>query len=199
MRLACGPKMRHFTNHPALLRDIPPLEDLTMRSLTLAGAAILAVSLMTGCEAGSYLTAENAAGLTADAAEVSNSGKVVESFVERGVNPCNGETIVFSGVAIYRIVEVDGGEHSIFQTSSYSTGTGSVSGATYTAHLISHETFNTPSADAPQLEFFANANVRILSSVPQLSYTAHFVNHGVLTPTGEFKLTRNVDRVECKV
>jgi hypothetical protein len=169
-----------------------------MQSLKLTGAAILGFALMSGCEAGSDLTAENPPELTADAAEVYNSGKVVESFTELGVNPCNGEEILFSGVAIYRIVEVDGGEHSIFQTSSYATGTGSVSGATYTAHLISHETFNTPSADAPQLEFFANANVRIISSVPELSFTAHFVSHGLVLPSGEFKLTRNVDRVECK-
>jgi hypothetical protein len=139
-----------------------------------------------------------APGLIADAADVYNTGKVVESFTESGVNPCNGEEIVWSGVATYRIIEVDGGEHSIFQSSAYSTGTGLESGATYTSHDVSHENFNTPSETAPQLEFFANTNARAISSVPELSFTAHFVNHVLVLPSGEFKVTRNVDRVECK-
>jgi hypothetical protein len=34
----------------ALLRDLSHLENLTMRSLTLAGAAMLATALLTGCD-----------------------------------------------------------------------------------------------------------------------------------------------------
>jgi hypothetical protein len=193
--------MRHFADDwPLTPRGAlsPHLETLTLRSLTLTGAAFLAVALMTGCEAGSDLTAETAPGLTADAADVFNSGKVVESFTETGVNPCNGEEIEFSGVAITRIILVDGGEHVILQSSSYSTGTGLESGATYTSRGGFHESFNTPSETAPHLEFFANFNGRTISSIPELNFTAHFVNHGVLTASGDFKLTRNVDRVECQ-
>jgi hypothetical protein len=45
--------MRHFPMClalTALLRDLSHLENLTMRSLTLAGAAMLATALLTGCD-----------------------------------------------------------------------------------------------------------------------------------------------------
>jgi len=170
-----------------------------MRSLTLAGPAMVMGMLLTGCGAESGPTAENVAGLTADAAD-HNTGshiKLVETFTEPLVNPCNGEEIVFSGEAITQITDV-GGLHSELQGSASGTGTGPESGATYAYNLVFHESFNTPSVTAPQANFFANANARVTSNLPGLSFTAHFVFHGVALPSGEFKVTRNLDRVECK-
>jgi hypothetical protein len=77
-------------------------------------------------------------------------------------------------------------------------GAGPESGASYAYNLVFHESDNTPSATGPQANFFANASARISSSLPGLSFTAHFVFHGVGLPSGEFKVTRNLDRVECK-
>jgi hypothetical protein len=39
----------------------------------------------------------------------------------------------------------------------------------------------------------------MISSIPSLSFTAHFQFHGLVLPSGEFKVTRSVDRVECKM
>jgi hypothetical protein len=195
----CGPKMRHFTKYLALLRDIPTLEHLTMRALTLSGATILAAALITSCGAEAGPTAENALGLTADAADLNTPQhtKLVEPFTEPLTNPCNGEVIVFSGEAITQITDV-GGLHSELTGSASGTGTGPESNATYEYNLVFHESFNTPSETAPQANFFGNANARVRSSIRDLSFTAHFVFHGVALPSGEFKITRNLDRVECK-
>jgi hypothetical protein len=105
--------------------------------------------------------------------------------------------IVFSGEAITQITDV-GGLHSELTGSASGTGTGPESNATYEYNLVFHESFNTPSETAPQANFFGNANARVRSSIRDLSFTAHFVFHGVALPSGEFKITRNLDRVECK-
>jgi len=149
-------------------------------------------ALLAGCEAESDLTAPNAPGLAV------THTRLVESFTESPlVNPCNGEAIVFSGVAISQINEVDD-LHFEFWTRGSGTGTGPASGATYAYTVIAHESFDTPNHDAPHATFGAGANARMISSVPGLSFTAHFVFHGVALPSGEFEVTRNVDRVECK-
>lgn len=202
MTLPCGPKMRHLTKCLArtpVLLDISHLENLTMRSLTLTGVAILAAALITGCEAESSPTDENAAGLIADAVaqNTPTHSKVVEPFTEPLASPCNGEVIVFSGEAITKMNDV-GGLHSELQGSASGAGTGPESGATYAYHLVFHENFNTPSPTALQANHFANANARVSSSLRGLSFTAHFVFHAVALPGGEFKVTRNLDRVECK-
>jgi hypothetical protein len=172
-----------------------------MRSLKLT-AAIMAIALITGCEAGSDLTAENAHGLKADVADAADLKtpvhiKLVEQFTESLTNPCNGEVIVFSGEAITQITEVDG-LHTELQGSASGTGTGPESGATYEYNLVFHENDKIPSVTKPQGNFFANANARVSSSLRELSFTSHFVFHGVVLPSGEFKLTRVVERTECK-
>jgi hypothetical protein len=77
------------------------------------------------------------------------------------------------------------------------TGTGTESGAAYTYYLdAAHENRN--SANGQEPTFASGANARIISDVPGLSFTAHFLFHSVTLPSGEVKLTRRVDRVECK-
>jgi hypothetical protein len=179
--------------------DIPPMESLTMQSPTLAGTALLMGTLLTGCGAELGPTGENAPALRADAAAPSTPRHTttVEPFTESLVNPCNAEVIVFSGEGTNKVTDVRG-LHVELQGSGSGTGTGPESGATYAYNLVFHESFNTPSPTAPQADFFANANARVRSSLPGLSFTAHFVFHAVALPSGEFKVTRNVDRVECK-
>ena len=43
-----------------------------------------------------------------------------------------------------------------------------------------------------------DANARMISNVPGLAFTSHFQFRGVALPSGEFKVSRDVDRVECK-
>jgi hypothetical protein len=157
--------------------------------------AIAAVALIIGCGVESNPTAENEAGLTPIAAQLSTPvhAKLVEVFTEPLTNPCNGEVIVFSGDAITQINEVDGLHRELLGHAT-GTGIGPESGASYTYNLVFQEAFQA----APEANFYANANARVISSVRALSFTAHFVAHAVFLPSGEFKVTRNVDRVECK-
>lgn len=166
-----------------------------MRSLTLTGVAIAAVALITSCGVDSNPTAENEAGLTPVAAQLSTPvhTKLVEVFTEPLTNPCNGEVIVFSGDAITQINEVNGLHRELLGHAT-GTGIGPQSGASYTYNLVFQEAFQA----APEANFYANANARVISSVRALSFTAHFVAHAVFLPSGEFKVTRNVDKVECK-
>ncbi len=166
-------------------------------TLTLAA---MATALLTGCGAEVGPTADNTTGLTADAADQNTAHhfKSVEPFTEPLVNPCNGETIVFSGVAVVQINGDRDGLHFEFFTSAEGTGTGPESGATYTYHLDAAHENNNWSPDRLHATFTGGANARIISDLPGLSFTAHFVFHGVLLPSGEFKVTRSLDRVECK-
>jgi hypothetical protein len=85
------------------LRDISHLENLTMRSLTLTGAAILAAALSTGCGAESGPTAENASGLLADAASLSVSLTFTEPivpFIKSGDCPVSPEGFCGRGEVI---------------------------------------------------------------------------------------------------
>lgn len=106
------------------------LETLTMRSLTLTGAAFLAVALMTGCGDESGPTAESAPGLTADAQSPDHS-RSREVFTFEVENPCNGELITFTGESFYQVTSVgiqegpDAGQpvHFEFQGVLRATGT----------------------------------------------------------------------------
>ena|GEM_PF-4111563 len=170
-----------------------------MRFTLPTGAAMLLGAVLTACGTETAPTAVRALAVSPDAVALHTPEhvKLVEQFLESLTNPCNGEVIVFSGEAISQITTVDG-LHFEFQTSASGTGTGPESGATYTYNLVAHESFNTSSETASHLDRFANANARIISSDPSLSFTSHFVNHFIFLPSGDFKLTRNVERTECK-
>jgi len=93
---------------PEQLFAISNLENLTMRSLTLTGAAMLAAALLTGCSAEADPTAETTPGLTAErhTAEHSSTTYTFEDYVG---NPCNGETVHLTGMGVQQTNVVDGG------------------------------------------------------------------------------------------
>ena len=156
-----------------------------MRLLTFNGPTMLMMGTLLigpGAEAADHATGEHI--------------KSVEPFTETLVNPCNGEAIVFSGEAVLHFTVLDN-RHVEFFTSSTGTGIGPESGATYTYNLdAAHEIFHT--ANGQNATFEAGANARMITDLPGLSFTSHFVFHGVILPSGEFKVTRSLDRVECK-
>jgi len=190
------------------LRDIPHLENLTMRSLTLGGAAMLMAAVLAGCASGDSHTAPSTPSLAFDRAEhnVAVHTKFVEALNFTYENPCNGEMIAFSGEAVSQETAVgtqeglDAGSprHFEYQSSLLATGTGPESGAVYTLNDTFHEGFNTSSASGPQAIFSARAATRVISDLPGLSWTIHFVYHVVTLPSGEFKVTRDVDSAQCK-
>jgi hypothetical protein len=185
------------------LHDTSHAENLTMQSLTLTGAAMLAAALMTGCGSDSDPTAENTPGLTADAAEHYTAVHVSETFAldETYVNPCNGETVHLTGTL--------SGEDTFVGTSDYflhhevnavisETGTGLTTGASYTSHSIYNERFNSPTLSAVDFTFGYRDAVHVNSSTPGLSFTLLNTLHFVQIPSGEFKLTQVIDSAECR-
>ncbi len=180
-----------------------------MRSLTvtLTGAAMVA-ALLAGCDADSTPTAQTTPSVTADATDhnVADHFKFVEVFTFEIESPCNGELIAFSAEARSQLTLVDTREHldagfslhREFQSHARATGTGSETGATYTLNDIFHENSESPNPPAPHATFSAHATTHVTSDLPGLGFDIHFVFHGVVPSGKEFKVTTNVESVECK-
>jgi hypothetical protein len=168
--------------------------------MTLTGAAMLMVVLLTGCVNEDSPTTATTPALAVEGAghHTTDHTKFVETFVFALTSPCNGELIVISGEAISQVTEMVG-LHFEYQSSLLATGTGPESGAVYTLNDTFHEGFNTPSVTASQFTFIQRSAARVTSDLPGLSFTVHLVFHGVSLPSGEFKVTRDVDGAECKV
>src|SRR5215210_1681910 len=182
----------------SLAGGILHVENITMRSPTLTGAATLVVALMTGCGAESGPTAESAPGLTADA-KIADHFQVREIITFDAENPCNGELITFTGESFYQMTVVgtqeegpDAGTpvHFAFQGVVQVTGTGSESGASYTAYDTYHEGYNAPH------NYLERGSFHVTSSLPSLSFYGYFDFHVVVLPTGEFTVTRDVPVTE---
>jgi hypothetical protein len=189
------------------VHDLSHLETLTMRSLTLTGAAILTAALLTGCGAEAGPTAENIPGLTADATDhnVADHFKIVVPGIFDVENPCNGELIILSGEEIDQltlvgpreVLDAGGFLHMEFQQQVRATGTGLETGATYTLKDMLHENFETPNEPAPHLTFSSHGTSHVTSDLPGLSFDIHSVFHIVIPSGKDFKVTREVERVTC--
>lgn len=175
--------------------------DQTVQTLTLTWAAMLAAALLTGCGTEAGPTAETAPGLTADSRSVTHTSDT-SPIAETDVNPCNGETIELTGTLIFQDTQVaiDGDVlHHEATARVVESGVGLTTGASYTLRLILHEGFNSPNLPAPNFVYNFRQAYRVTSPTPGLDYTALAVFHVVGLPSGEFKVTRAVESVECRV
>jgi hypothetical protein len=176
------------------------METLTMRSLTLTGAAMLMGMLLTGCGAESGPTAESAPGLTADATSHNTADhfSLNELVADTLVNPCNGETVQLAGTLVGQVNLVDTREHLDAGNALHyeihavisETGTGLTTGATYTFHANYHEVFNSPTVAALNFTFSQQDRGHVNSTTPGLSFGGHSFIHVVGLPSGEVKVTR---------
>jgi hypothetical protein len=166
-----------------------------MRSLTLTVAAVVGATFLTGCEAGSGPTAENASGLSAAATAV-HSQQVLE-LDETYLNPCNGETVHMTGTLVGGMNSVDD-LHQVFHATISETGTGLTTGASYTSHSVYDEKFNTPRETAVNFTFDYRDGVHINSATRGLSFSLVNSAHFVLMPTGDFKLTKDLESATCR-
>jgi hypothetical protein len=190
------------------VRDLSHVETLTMRSLTLTGAAMLAAALLTGCGADSGPTAETASGLTADATDHNTADhfNYVQAANFEFESPCNGELITFVGEDDIQVTKVASREildqglylHYELLIQTRASGTGSETGAIYTLHDIYREGFDSPNPPALQATVRAGDVSHITSSLPGLSFDTHFLFHVVALPSDEFKVTKEVESVVCK-
>ena len=122
-------------------------------------------------------------------------------------SPCNGETIHLTGTVREQATYVGQppldpengffihGEHSGVITES---GTGLTTGAAYDFSDSFHDSFNSPSTPAANFEFTSHETGRLVTQTPGLSLTLRFFIHGIGLPTGEFKVTKQVESVECR-
>jgi len=170
-----------------------------MRSLTLTGTAMLAASLLTGCGAESGPTAEDATALMAErhTAEHASSTDTWSDYI---VNPCNGETIYIIGVGVQQTNVVDGGGgvlHYEIHVVNDITGTGLTTGASYRSHDVSEEGFNSPTGSALNVTYTDRGESYVMSTTPGLSFKTRFFFHFVALPSGEFKITRDLESQSC--
>jgi hypothetical protein len=185
----------------------PDEEHLMMRFLTLTRVAILTAAFLTGCGSESSPTAEDGPGPRAYAIAHNTADhlKTVDPVTFQIDNPCNGESITFTGTAESQVTFVDTREHldagnsvhAEFQQHTTATGTGSESGATYTIDDIYHEGFESPNPPAPHATFGAHGMTRVSSDIADLSFSGQFVFHAVIPSGQDFKVTTSLERVTC--
>jgi hypothetical protein len=120
-------------------------------------------------------------------------------------NPCNGEVIVFTGTEdlqgtlIGPNPESGATPHNHFNSQVDATGTGPVSGATYSIHDIFSQNFQSPSGPAPQFTASLHESLNATTSVPGLSFRFKLLVHVVLNPSlNEFKLTKELEEATCR-
>ena len=182
------------------VHDISHLENLTMRSLTLTGAAVLAAALLTGCGSDSDPTAANTAGPLADAtsSHTVDHFSITEPFpgADVFVNPCNGETIQFTGTLVGQVTTML--THFELHVVISATGTGLTTGAAYTFYVNRHEAFNSPTPDALNFTYRFLERDKATSTTPGLSFAGHSYFNVAVFPDGTFKITRDSDQPdEC--
>ena len=174
-----------------------------MRSLTWAIAPMLAAALVTGCGPESGPTAENAPALTSQAAKITDHVSSITPLDEIFFNsPCNGEDIHMIGTLSVEDNFVGTDEffpHHELQVVVSETGTGLATGATYRSHDVNHEGFNSPTVWRPTS---SSPTMRHTTSSARLrgcpSRGQSFFNF-VSLPSGDFKVTRDVGSLECRV
>jgi hypothetical protein len=120
-------------------------------------------------------------------------------------NPCNGEVIVFTGTEnlhgtlVGPDPESGSTPHNHFHSQVEATGTGPVSGATYSIHDIFSQSFQSPSGPAPQFTASLHEKFKATSSDPGLSFRFKLLVHVVLNPSlNEFKLTKELEEATCR-
>ena len=174
-----------------------------MRSLTVTGAALLLGTLLSGCGPESGTTADHALGIQADAINTAGHSSSITPLDEIFFDsPCNGEDIHLTGTLKAEDTFVgtnDGFLHHELQVVVSETGTGLTTGATYRSHDVNHESFNSPTPEAPNVTFSYNETYYFISPTPGLSFRGQFAFHFVALPSGNFKITRDVGSLECKV
>jgi hypothetical protein len=182
------------------VHNISHLETLTMRSLTLTGAAVLAAALLTGCGSDSDPTAASTAGPLADAmsSHTVDHFSINEPFpgADVFVNPCNGETIQFTGTLVGQVTTML--THFELHTVISATGTGLTTGAAYTFYVNAHESFNSPTPEALNFTYRFLERDKATSTTPGLSFAGHSYFNFVAFPDGTFKITRDSEQPdEC--
>jgi hypothetical protein len=185
----------------------PPFPETIMRTHRHAIGAFFVAATLAGCEAADapsgpaspYFQVEDAG--HNDVLHFSSTTPLDETID----SPCNGETIHLTGTLKDEATAVAPppvsfdhflhGEHNGVVSES---GTGLTTGLAYDFHVTFQDLFNSPSVTAANFEFTSHATGRMTTATPGLSFTIRFQIHGIGLPSGEFKVTKEVDSAECR-
>jgi hypothetical protein len=175
-----------------------------MRRIT---SCLILTAVLAGCEGADAPTSPRMQALVEDAGH--NAAQHVSSTTpldETIDNPCNGETIHLTGTLVAEAtfvgkpedLEIGMDNHDELLGMVTESGTGLTTGAAYEFRSSYHEVFNSPSDPAANAELTAHGTDRMTSSIPDLSFTVSFLVHVVWLPTGEFKVTKDVESTVCQ-
>ena len=175
--------------------------DLRLTTVLLLGAAL------TACTDDDTATAPGGPSFAEDAGHnAAEHIKEVNAVSFEFESPCNGEIITFSGTEVLTATFVDTPEalengnsvHNHFTSRTDATGTGSVSGATYSIHDIITQNFESPSPPAPQFTASVRENFKVTSTDPGLDFRFKVLIHAVANPSSGFKLTKELEEATCQ-
>jgi hypothetical protein len=114
-------------------------------------------------------------------------------------NPCNGETVEFSGIAhlvSHGTTDDTGGIHEMFELNLQANGTGTESGARY---QISEGTSGVANSSATGAEEFTfPTRLLVIGEGPTPNFVVHTVAHVTLNAKGEFTVFFVHEKAECK-
>ena len=165
-----------------------------MRGYTrwLALSALLAAC--EGAEPGP--TAENASDLAAVERHVAQHSTSTIPEDSYSINPCNGETVHFTGIITDQVNTVAVGDATLHledQGTLSASGTGLSTGVSYRVHASSGVTFNFPNPTAANATFTERDHFHFHADTRGLDFMGAFFVHVVVLPSGEVKVTREVD------
>ena len=168
-----------------------------MRALNSTGSGILTVFFLAACGSDSGPTTENSVASVATASVAKTAAHFSETIpvVETVINPCNGETVNFSGTVFIQGGQVssDGPLHSELHARVRQTGIGEETGVTYTLRATFHEIFESPTGPALNSTVGATDRGFVQSSDASLSFRWLYAFHAIVQPDGDVMITRLVE------
>jgi hypothetical protein len=121
-----------------------------------------------------------------------------EPFEEDVISPCTGEVVHFTGELFEQLTRLAEGIHFEDQTLLSGTGTGTVTGTTYSVRRAFHASFNSPSVEAANFTLTVETTVRGITAGPDENFIIHFRLHITVLPSGEVATEVEVESAECR-
>ncbi|HEX7318370.1 MAG TPA: hypothetical protein VF297_30975 [Pyrinomonadaceae bacterium] len=122
------------------------------------------------------------------------------AFTSTLFNPCNGDTVTFSGnmnVVNTLTVDGNGGTHLKTHTNYQNvTGTGTPSGISYNVRTVSNEVTN--DNDGPQYNATVISTVKLIAHGPSLDFYLRVVMHVTVNANGETTSSVQESNFECR-
>ena len=113
------------------------------------------------------------------------------------ISPCTGEVVHFTGELFEQQTTLAGDFHTEHNVVLTGTGTGTVTGTTYTGREVFHFGLNSPSVEAPNFVLTIKTTLRAITEGPDENFIIHLRLHVTVLPSGEFVTEVEVESAEC--